>query len=231
MTAVSRRGVLLGGASLAAAGALGAAGPLTTADASPGSKGRHPISSARIHRWARDTWACLVAMTDEKTGLTADNLDGPLAQRNRSGYTSPTNIGGYLWSAVVARDLGMISRRECSSRIDQTLRTLGKLEHHRPSGMFYNWYDEATGKKLTSWPVNRRHRLPVPVQRRQRLAGRGLHAGAERRSGQPSSAEVALRPMNFAAFYNQTARTDTNRGPNVVRGLMQRWVLGASQAG
>ena len=66
-------------------------------------------------------------MTDETTGLTADNIDGPLANPNRSGYTSPTNIGGYLWSAIVARDLGLISRAECSGRLDKTLRTL--LDH------------------------------------------------------------------------------------------------------
>ena len=77
MTAVSRRGLLLGGASLAAAGALQTTAPWSTStSASPGSRKRAPISAARIRRWADDTWACLVAMTDEKTGLTADNLDG-----------------------------------------------------------------------------------------------------------------------------------------------------------
>ena len=87
-----------------------------------------------------------------KTGLTADNLDGPLAEKNRSGYTSPTNIGGYLWSAVVARDLGLISRRESSQRIDQDPGDPRTTGAPRPSGMFYNWYDEATGEKLTTWP-------------------------------------------------------------------------------
>jgi hypothetical protein len=53
MTAVSRRGLLLGGASLAAAGALGSS--LPTAAASPGA-GRHPSTPARIRRWAADTW-------------------------------------------------------------------------------------------------------------------------------------------------------------------------------
>ena len=59
-----------------------------------------------MHRWAADTWTSLVAMTDAKTGLSADNIKESLAAGDRSGYTSPTNIGGYLWSAVVARDLG-----------------------------------------------------------------------------------------------------------------------------
>ena len=42
-------------------------------------------------------------MTDEKTGLTADNIDGPLRNPNRSGYTSPTNIGGI--SSMIMWDL------------------------------------------------------------------------------------------------------------------------------
>ncbi len=97
-------------------------------------------------------------MTDEKTGLTADNIEGPLADPNRSGYTSPTNIGGYLWSAIVARDLGLISRSECSRRIEQTLRTLMRMDHHAPSGMFYNWYDESNGEVLTHLADRRQHR-------------------------------------------------------------------------
>ena len=26
------------------------------------------------------------------------------------------------------------------------------MKHHEPSGMFYNWYDEATGEVITTWP-------------------------------------------------------------------------------
>ncbi|EBM0725714.1 DUF3131 domain-containing protein, partial [Salmonella enterica subsp. enterica serovar Senftenberg] len=100
----------------------------------------------------QDTWHSLVAMTDEKTGLPADNINEGLAVGDRSGYTSPTNIGGYLWSAVVARELGIISRGECTRRLLQTLNTLSRMEHHEPSGMYYNWYDEATGSRLTAWP-------------------------------------------------------------------------------
>jgi len=59
--------------------------------------------SARLHRWAKDTWTSLVAMTDEHTGLPADNIAASLAAADRSRNTSPTNIGGYLWSTVAAR--------------------------------------------------------------------------------------------------------------------------------
>ena len=40
-------------------------------------------------------------MTDPRTGLPADNIPESLAAGDRSGYTSPTNIGGYLWSTIV----------------------------------------------------------------------------------------------------------------------------------
>src|SRR5690606_14468477 len=30
--------------------------------------------------------------------------------------------------------------------------TLRDIEHHEHSGLYYNWYDEATGEALRSWP-------------------------------------------------------------------------------
>ena len=99
--------------------------------------------------YARDTWRSMVALTDERTGLPADNMTGSVAAPVRSAYTSPTNIGGYLWSTVVARDTHLIGEREAYRRLDRTLTTLGTLERHPASGMFYNWYDPATGAKLT----------------------------------------------------------------------------------
>ena len=64
----------------------------------------------------------------------------------------PTNIGGYLWSTVTARDLGIIGADEARERIATTLDTLETLERNDASGMYYNWYDPATGAKLTTWP-------------------------------------------------------------------------------
>ena len=81
--------------------------------------------SARVHGWATDTWRSLVAMTHPKTGLPADNIAESLAPGDRSGYTSPTNIGGYLWSAVVARELG-ITQANASYHL-RTLRAAGLL--------------------------------------------------------------------------------------------------------
>ena len=149
-SALSRRSVLVGGAALAASAAL----PPLTARAAPAPPARKP-SLPRGQRklvlgWARDTWRSMVAMADPDTGLVADNIEGNL--RTPAVYTSPTNLGGYLWSALVARDLGIIGRRECSARIRQSLATLAGMEHHTASGMYFNWYDPRDGSVIYAWP-------------------------------------------------------------------------------
>src|SRR5687768_2728922 len=65
--------------------------------------------TALLETYLADTWRSMDAMTDPATGLPADNIGGDLAAGTRSGYTSPTNIGAYIWSTVVARDAGLIS--------------------------------------------------------------------------------------------------------------------------
>ncbi|MEO7423111.1 MAG: DUF3131 domain-containing protein, partial [Ornithinibacter sp.] len=150
-----RRQVLVGGAALLAAVGLSphAEASVPTAFLPDAASAKVPHSSrGRLHRWATDTWHSLDAMTHPATGLPADNIRESLAAGDRSGYTSPTNIGGYLWSTIVARELGIITAKECTARLTRTLTTLGSMEHHEPSGMFFNWYDEATGDTLRIWP-------------------------------------------------------------------------------
>ena len=67
----------------------------------------------RLERYAEGTWASFVAMTDERTGLPADFVH---ADGTRSTPTSPTNIGAYLWSAVVAERLRIIGHAETVTR-------------------------------------------------------------------------------------------------------------------
>jgi hypothetical protein len=149
---VARRTVMTGLAATAIGTAIGtaAADPARAFPAARSAALPAGVDRATLLRWAEDTWTSLVAMTPTATGLPADNITGDFS--TLSGYTSPTNIGGYLWSAVAARELGIISARECTRRVTQTLRTLLTMEHHEPSGMFYNWYDEATGEAVRSWP-------------------------------------------------------------------------------
>ena len=125
----------------------------------PMASARGDASQRQLRRYAADTWGSFVAMTNEQTGLPADNLvpslrSAPNAKGARSAYTSPTNIGAYLWSTVVARDLGLVSRTEAHARMRRTLASVAELERHQPSGQFFNWYDPATGEVLDTWPVD-----------------------------------------------------------------------------
>ena len=76
---------------------------------------------ATLHRYAADTWASFVAMTDEQSGLPADSLN---ADGTRSVQTSTTNIGAYMWSAVAAERLGILGHKELVARMRTTLHTL-----------------------------------------------------------------------------------------------------------
>ena len=103
-----------------------------------------------LDRYAADTWRSFDMLTDRGTGLPSDNVS---ATGERSHYTSPTNIGAYLWSTVAARDLKLISGREATARMRRTLDTVSRLERG-PGGQFFNWYDPRTGERLTTWPVD-----------------------------------------------------------------------------
>lgn len=136
----------------AVAAAVAVSGTVLPSAAAEGNRHSHAPRGV-LQSYAEDTWRSMAAMADPRTGLVSDNVGGNLAATDRAEYTSPTNIGAYLWSAIVAREVGIISARDTQDRIARTLQTLQGLEIHEPSGMFYNWYDPATGEKLTEWPV------------------------------------------------------------------------------
>lgn len=207
--APSRRQLILGTAASLATVALvpdPAASASNRAAGAPTLLRRTPYAAgsstdaATLRRWARDTWQSLVAMTDPGTGLPADNITADLTAR--SGYTSPTNIGGLLWSAVVARELGIITAGDCERMTRRTLNTLLDMEHHEPSGMYYNWYDEATGKPLTIWPENGNVVHPFVSSVDSGWLGAALWVV---RNSVPGSSHLAARlfdRMRWDAFYN-----------------------------
>ena len=113
----------------------------------------------QLREYAQRTWSSFVAMTDERSGLPADILN---ADGTRSVQTSTTNIGAYMWSAVVAERLGFIHKRELQRRLERTLSTVEKLERPQSTGgQFYNWYDHRTGQKLTVWPPSGEPLTPI----------------------------------------------------------------------
>jgi hypothetical protein len=197
-TPLSRRTLLAG----ATAAGLAAGLPIGTAAATPARRPAPAFDSRRVAGWARDTWRSLVAMTDPRTGLPADNIPASLAAADRSGYTSPTNIGGYLWSAVVARELGLIGEGELVRRCRQTLQTLGKLRHHTPSGMYYNWYDPATGTVLTTWPEDDNRVYPFLSSVDNGWLGAALWVVRNAVPGARDLADRLFRRMRWDMFYD-----------------------------
>jgi hypothetical protein len=157
-----------------------------------------------LRQYAVDTWRSMVAMVDPATSLPADNIDGKLT--TRSAYTSPTNIGAYLWSTVAARDLGIISSGDATSRIRATLNGLARLDRHDASGMFYNWYDPHTGAVIHIWPEDGSPRTPFlsSVDNGWLAAALLVVQGAV--PALKSQAGALLAPMNFGAFYDPAVR-------------------------
>ncbi|MGB8182903.1 MAG: glucoamylase family protein, partial [Stellaceae bacterium] len=88
---------------------------------------------------ARQTWRFFeIFVTPEDNMLPPDNFQEdphPVVAHR----TSPTNIGLYLLSAVVARDFGWLGTFDTVDRLEATFATMGRLERFR--GHFYNWYD------------------------------------------------------------------------------------------
>ncbi|HEV7173286.1 glucoamylase family protein [Pedococcus sp.] len=160
---------------------------------------------SRLRTWAVDTWHSLVAMTDRTTGLPADNIPESLATADRSAYTSPTNIGGYLWSTVVARELGIITNGECTSRLLRTLHTLLRMQHHQPSGMYYNWYDESTGDVITTWPTSGDRVYPFLSSVDNGWLGAALRVVMSANAGAAPLARRIFGRMRWDMFYDTNA--------------------------
>ncbi|MFZ1661928.1 MAG: glucoamylase family protein, partial [Paracoccaceae bacterium] len=88
---------------------------------------------------ARRTWRYFETfVTAEENFLPPDNFQ-EIPKPKIASRTSPTNIGLYLLSTVVAHDLGWIGRRSAVHRLRDTLATIERM--HRFRGHLYNWYD------------------------------------------------------------------------------------------
>jgi hypothetical protein len=155
-----------------------------------------------LMRYARDTWASFVAMTDEKSGLPTDRLhiDG-----TRSVQTSITNIGAYMWSTLVAEELGFISHGDVVARLELTVRTLETMERHKPSGQFFEWYDHRTGEKLTAWPDSGEPLTPILSSVVNGWLATALHLVRNRVPELSKRAGALFDRMNFRFYYRPEA--------------------------
>ena len=157
-----------------------------------------------LRRWGSDTWRSFEAMTDPASGLPTDSIDSSLAPATRSGYTSPTNIGGLLWSTVAGRDLGLLDAGVCRQRLARLLGTLARMEVHDETGMFYNWYDDRTGALLHRLPDGGTvHPFLSSVDNGWLAAGLMVAAAAE--PAIATEAHAVLDRMDFGVFHDAAA--------------------------
>lgn len=180
--------------------------------ASAGTSAPATTPQQTMRAYAADTWKSMEAMVDPRTGLVADNITGSLDGSTRSGYTSPTNIGAYLWSTVAARDIGLISDADAYARLHRTLDAIGRLERHPASGMFYNWYSPADGHKLRVWPENGNTVEPFlsSVDNGWMAAALMVTRRAEPRLA--GEASKLLKPMDFGFYYDPAAPNSNGAG-------------------
>ena len=210
-TGIDRRTLLtvplLGAGALAATATPGraAAAPARAAGSRPvGPVGPSALSGtdrSLLRRWAADTWRSLEAMTVRGTGLISDSIDASLAGHSR--HTSPTNIGGSLWSALIARELRLITPGEARRRIAATLTSLESMEHHEPSGMYVNWYDEVDGTILRSWPGTGDLVVPFISSVDMGWLGAALHVVAEADPGSRRRARRLVERMRWDVFFDR----------------------------
>jgi hypothetical protein len=161
-------------------------------------------ASDELARYARATWASMAAMTDARSGLPADSLDG---DGTTSVQTSTTNIGAYMWSALVAQRLGIISHHETVARLSKTVTSLEHMERHEPSGQFYNWYDHRSGAKLTTWPPTGAPLKPILSSVDNGWLATGLRLVARSVPELSRRAQALYDSMDFGFYY----RPDVNR--------------------
>jgi hypothetical protein len=186
---------------------------LTTASAA--TVGFGPDDQAVLADYARDTWRSIAALAD-RGPLPADALrhtnDGEWVT---DGLTSPTNIAAYLWSAIAAEDLRLISRDEADRRLSRMLATLGQLE--RSHGFFFNWYDPQTGQPARNWPGGVKIRPFLSVVDNGWLAAALMLIGNLRPEFRPVT-DALLEPMDFGFFYDAFDPTNPAVHPGLLRG-------------
>ena len=177
-------------------------GTASTDEVRPAHPGRRR-PGACCERYAADTWQSFEAMAVPTTGLPSDNVGGDLSPESRSGYTSPTNIGAYLWSTVAARDTGLIGDGRGPRADGQTL-AVGRRSWSGTSR-------RACSTTGTTRPRSRsshlaRERQPgqaVPLQRRQRLAGHRAAAHRARRAVAGRRGRRDPQDMDFGCYYDE----------------------------
>lgn len=101
---------------------------------------------SKLYEYAEDMWHFFEDNTNEKTHhLPPDNV-AFFSESKISHMTSPTNIGLYILSTVVARKLGFIDSKSMERRLYDCILSVKTL--YKYDGLLYNWYDIFSHKPL-----------------------------------------------------------------------------------
>ena len=109
-----------------------------------------PLSETRrrqVRRLARRTWAFFEQFAGPDDHWLPPDHFQESPRGSVAHYTTPTNIGLFLTSALAAYDFGYVGLIELAVRLRSTFESMDKLEHYR--GHLLNWYDSQT---LTALP-------------------------------------------------------------------------------
>lgn len=174
-----------------------------------------------LTRYAEATWRSIDEMA-QTTGLPADGLDrGPDGTWTPRLWTSPTNIGGYLWCIVAAEELKLISREAAQSRSEEAIAAIERLKKH--NGLLLSWYDPGSGMPLSKWPETQRDVDPFVSSVDNAWLEVGLRVTAARFEAlRPRCAEL-WRSMSYNAFLSEPACGSApgfHVGINVERGAL-----------
>ena len=88
----------------------------------------------------------------------------------------------------------------------QTIDSIGRLERHEPSGMFYNWYDPATREKLRTFPESGDPIKPFLSSVDNGWLATGLLLAARAEPSLAKKADAIRKDMNFGCYYNEAER-------------------------
>ena len=166
--------------------------------------------------YAASTWTSFKAMVSE-IALPTDQIQRQAdGSWSRVPQTSPTNIGSYLWSTVVAEELGLIDVADATDRVRRTDATVATLERYQ--GFYYNWYDSNDGSLLTSWPDSGDEIRPFLSSVDNAWLAAGLHIVQNRYPEVADAALAILYNMDFAFFYTPYYPADPVAGPGQMRG-------------
>lgn len=100
------------------------------------------VQKLKLRDYARDMWRFFEkAVSQEDNYLPCDNIQlfSGLILAHR---TSPTNIGLYILSILIARRFEFIDTNSMVQRLSDTIGTVEKLRKYK--GNLYNWYDTRT---------------------------------------------------------------------------------------